>query len=140
VIRSAIECCCLKNKPLKSKLYREDKLTLTKLIDIVRTYHDKEALILVPSDNKTVNFVKAGINPRDQKSKNKLRGKVHCYRCGQVRHLARDCTSAETGTDKSAKDGSTIKCFRCDRSGHRASVSCQMGGLCPQGQGEWSWS
>ena len=38
----------LKDKNLKSKLYREETLTLSKLMEIVSQYHDKEALILIP--------------------------------------------------------------------------------------------
>ena len=35
-------------KNLKAKLYREETLTLSKLIEIVSQYHDKEAVILIP--------------------------------------------------------------------------------------------
>ena len=38
----------IKDKHLKVKLYRDNDLTLGKLIDIVTTYNDKEALVLVP--------------------------------------------------------------------------------------------
>ena len=38
----------LKDKNLKSKLYREETLTLSKLMEIVSQYHDKEALIHIP--------------------------------------------------------------------------------------------
>ena len=39
----------IKDKHLKVKLYRDNDLTLGKLLDIVTTYHDKEALVLVPA-------------------------------------------------------------------------------------------
>ena len=38
----------LKDKNLRSKLYREETSTLSKLMEIVSQYHDKEALILNP--------------------------------------------------------------------------------------------
>ncbi|KAK3731133.1 hypothetical protein QZH41_006402 [Actinostola sp. cb2023] len=44
----------VKDKNLKSKLYRADTLTLAKLLEIVSQYHDKESLILVP-DNQVNN-------------------------------------------------------------------------------------
>jgi len=41
----------IKDKNLKSKLYRSEELTLAKLLEIVSQYHDKDALILVqPKD------------------------------------------------------------------------------------------
>lgn len=40
--------CHISDRNLKSKLYREETLTLTKLIEIVSTYHDKEALVFSP--------------------------------------------------------------------------------------------
>ena len=41
------------NKELKSKFYREETLSLSRLLEIVITYHNKDAMILV-SEN-TVN-------------------------------------------------------------------------------------
>ena len=41
------------NKELKSKFYREENLSLSKLLEIVSTYHNKDAMILVSED--TVN-------------------------------------------------------------------------------------
>ena len=46
----------IKNKNLKAKLYREETLTLSKLLEIVSQYHDKEALILIPEGH--VNRIK----------------------------------------------------------------------------------
>lgn len=36
----------IQDKNLKAKLYREETLTLSKLLEIVSQYHDKEALVL----------------------------------------------------------------------------------------------
>ena len=36
----------IQDKNLKAKLYREETLTLSKLLEIVIQYHDKEALVL----------------------------------------------------------------------------------------------
>ena len=47
----------IKDKQLKAKLYREDNLTLTKIIDIMAQFHYTNALILVP---KTVSYVSKG--------------------------------------------------------------------------------
>ena len=41
------------NKELKSRCYREENLSLSKLLEIVSTYHNKDAMILVSKD--TVN-------------------------------------------------------------------------------------
>ena len=41
------------NKELKSKFYREENLSLSKLLEIVSTYHNKAAMVLVSED--TVN-------------------------------------------------------------------------------------
>ena len=45
----------VRDKQLKAKLYREDSLTLAKMLDIVAQYHDKNALILVA---ETVQYLK----------------------------------------------------------------------------------
>ena len=38
----------IKDRNLKAKLYREETLSLSKLLEIVSQYYDKEALILEP--------------------------------------------------------------------------------------------
>ena len=40
----------IKDKNLKSKLYRSENLTLSKLLEVVSQYHDKDALILVQTE------------------------------------------------------------------------------------------
>ena len=45
----------VRDKQLKAKLYREDSLTLAKILDIVAQYHDKNALLLVA---ETVQYLK----------------------------------------------------------------------------------
>ena len=67
----------VKDQNLKSILYREETLTLAKLMEIVSQYHDKEALILVRENvNNTVTSPKQG-------------GK--CWRCDKVGHFAKEC-------------------------------------------------
>ena len=64
----------IKDRNLKSKLYREETLTHAKLMEIVSQYHDKEALILVRENvNNIVTSAKQG-------------GK--CWRCDKVGHFA----------------------------------------------------
>lgn len=36
------------DKQLKARLYRDNDLTLSKLLEIASGYHDKEALVLIP--------------------------------------------------------------------------------------------
>lgn len=38
------------NKELKSKFYREENLSLSKLLEIVSTYHNKDVMVLVSED------------------------------------------------------------------------------------------
>ena len=68
----------LKDKNLKPKLYREETLTLSKLMEIVSQYHDKEALILIP---------KSQVNSLS--SDPKQGGK--CWWCDKVGHFTKDC-------------------------------------------------
>ena len=79
---------------MKSKLYREEILTLGKLIEIVGHYHDKEALILLP---ESVNRVSQG----DRKTKGK------CWRCDKAGHYAKEC--------RISRDH---KCTKCGKVGH----------------------
>ena len=60
----------IKDRNLKSKLYRQETLTLAKLMEIVSQYHDKEALILV---RENVNNIVT--SPKQE-------GK--CWRCDKV--------------------------------------------------------
>ena len=69
----------LKDKNLKSKLYREETLTLSKLMEIVSQYHDKEAFILIPESQ--VNCLSS-----DPKQGGK------CGRSDKVGHFAKNCT------------------------------------------------
>ena len=77
---------------MKSKLYREETLTLGKLMEIVGHYHDKEALILL-----SVNRVSQG----DRKTKGK------CWRCDKAGHYAKEC--------RISRDH---KCTKCGKVGH----------------------
>ena len=84
----------LKDKNLKSKLYREETLPLSKLMEIVSQYHDKEALILIPESH--VNSLS-----RDPKQGGK------CWRCDKVGHFAKEC--------RRSRDH---KCGKCGHIGH----------------------
>ena len=84
----------LEDKNLKSKLYREETLTLSKLTEILSKYHVKEALILIP---------KSQVNSLS--SDPKQGGK--CWRCHKVGHFAKNfCRSRDH------------KCGKCGHMGH----------------------
>ena len=84
----------IQDKNLKAKLYREEILTLSKLIEIVSQYHDKEALILIPE--RQVNQVSS-----DAKKWGK------CWRCDKVGHFAKECRRSRYH-----------KCGKCGNVGH----------------------
>ena len=42
----------INDKHLKSKLHRSENLTLSKLLEMISHYHDKDALILVQPDEE----------------------------------------------------------------------------------------
>ena len=73
----------IKDKHLKSKLYRTDGLTLSKLLEVVSQYHDKEPLILVPEEQ--VNRIEATNKPINPPMK--FQGR--CYKCNRAGHMAR---------------------------------------------------
>ena len=90
----------IKDKHLKAKLYREDSLTLSKLLDVVTTYHDKEALILVPE---------AVVNNLRSYSKQEIPSKFQgrCYRCNKPGHKSKDCICSQKHV-----------CGKCGKTGH----------------------
>ena len=95
----------IKDKNLKSKFYRTDGLTLSKLLEVVSQYHNKEAFTLVPDEQ--VNRVEAtnkAINPR------KFQG--GCYKCNRACHMAKDRRCSHDHV-----------CEACGRVGHFA-VCC----------------
>ena len=96
----------IKDKNLKSKLYRTDGLTLSKLLEVVSQYHDKEALILVPDEQ--VNRVEATNKPINPPRKSQGR----CYKCNRAGHMAKDCRCSRDHV-----------CEACGRVGHFA-VCC----------------
>ena len=94
----------VKDRVLKSKLYREDDLTLAKLVEVVRSYHDKDALILgCPNTSSTANFVKSSSNH----SSNRSGGEKRCFKCNKTGHFAKDCRCSRDHL-----------CSKCNRKGH----------------------
>ena len=84
----------IKDRNLKAKLYREETLSLSKLLEIVSQYHDKEALTLVPEGQ--VNNIRA-----DSRQGQK------CWRCDKAGHFAKDCYRSRDH-----------KCGKCGKVGH----------------------
>ena len=84
----------IQDKNLKAKLYCEETLTLSKLIEIVSQYHDKEVVILIPESQ--VNQISS-----DAKTVGKR------WRCDKVGHLAKEC--------RRSRDH---KCGKCGNVGH----------------------
>ena len=68
----------IKDRNLKAKFYHEETPSLSKLLEIVSQYHEKEALTLVPEGQ--VNNIRA-----DSRQGGK------CWRCDKVGHFAKDC-------------------------------------------------
>ena len=75
-------------------MYREETLTLNKLMEILSQYHDKEALSLVPESQ--VNHIAPD---------SRQRGK--CWRYDKVGHFAKECIRSRGH-----------KCGKCGNLGH----------------------
>ena len=92
----------IKNQNLKSKMYREENLSLAKMTKIISKYHDKGAMVLVSgkSENKTegdvkyVKSTKAQNQNKGDKSRSKPQGpkfQGKCWRCDTPGHMGKDC-------------------------------------------------
>lgn len=93
------------NKELKNKLYRDDNLTLAKLLEMVSVHHHKDALILVPEEKVYCAVHNSG------KGANRFNGKQQfhnrCRRCDKPGHIAKDCRVSKNHT-----------CGTCGKQGH----------------------
>lgn len=76
----------IKHSELKVRLYREDNLTLDRLIQIIASYHHKEALILAPPVN--TNYVSGKMKAN---SKPKPTSQLACYKCGALGQMGWEC-------------------------------------------------
>lgn len=86
------------DKHLKAKLYRESDLTLSKLLEIVSSYHDKDALVLIPANS--IHSIQTQHGPTK-----KFQGR--CHKCNKIGHYARDCRCSQGHT-----------CSKCGKPGH----------------------
>ena len=88
----------IKDRNLKAKLYREENLSLGKLLETVGQYHDKEALTLVPKGQ--ANNIRA-----DSKQGGK------CWRCDKAGHILRKNVIAHVIT--SVENAAKTAILRC---------------------------
>ena len=104
----------IKERNLKAKLYHEETLNLSKLLEIVSQYHNREAVILIPEGqannihtdsrhggkcwrcDKSVHFVKDCYCSCDHK----------CGKCGKVGHFEACCKTNETKEGMPNRDSS----------------------------------
>ena len=77
------------NKELKSKFYREENISLSGLLEIVSTYHDKDVMVLVSEDTVNHTWDDRGKGDKGAKGKQPWQGKS--WRCDKTGHMAKDC-------------------------------------------------
>ena len=93
------------NKELKSKFYREENLSLSRLLEIVSTYHHKDVMVLVSEDTVNRTWDDRGKGDKGAKGKQPWQGK--CWRCDKTGHMAKDCEVSRKHT-----------CSKCGNRGH----------------------
>ena len=93
------------NKELKSKFYREENLSFSKLLEIVSTYHNKDAVILVREYTVNRTWEDRGKSYKGTNRKQPWQGK--CWRCAKPGHMAKDCEVSHKRT-----------CSKCGNRGH----------------------
>ena len=98
----------IKDKNLKSKLYRSENLTLSKLLEVVSQYHDKDALILVQTEE---DINRGELVENQNTSVMKFQGR--CWNCNKIGHFAKNCRCSRDHV-----------CESCGRLGHFA-VCCR---------------
>ena len=99
------------NKELKSKFYREESLSLSKLLEIVSTYHNKDATILVSKDTVNRTWEDRGKSDKETNKTQPWQGK--CWRFARPGHMAKDCKGCHKHT-----------CSKCANRGH-VEVCCR---------------
>ena len=93
------------NKELKSKFYREENLSLSELLEIVSTYHNKDAMVLVNEGTVNRTWEDQGKGDKGANSKKPWQGK--CWKCAKPGHTAKDCEVSRKHT-----------CSKCGNRGH----------------------
>ena len=93
------------NKELKGKFYREENLSLTRLLEIVSTYHHENALVLLSEETVNRTWEDRSKGDKGAKSKQPWQGK--CWRCDKPGHMAKDCKVSRNHT-----------CSKCGKRGH----------------------
>ena len=108
----------IKDQNLKSKMYREENLSLAKMTKIISEYHDKGAMVLVSgkSESKTegdvkyVKSTKAQYQNKGDRSRGKPQGpkfQGKCWRCDTPGHMGKDCRISKNHV-----------CEKCGYTGH----------------------